>query len=247
MYTLVLLRHGQSQWSVEKKFTGWADSPLSETGLGEAHAAGKKMLEAGLVFDEAHTNYLKRCIKTTWIALEEMDLMWIPVYTSWRLNERFYGALIGHNKEDTAKEYGDEQVKIWRRSYDVPPPAVTKDDPRYPGHDRRFAALSEAELPVTESLKMTLERVMPYWHERIEPAIKAGRRLLISASGNSLRSIVKHLDQLSEEQVVELEIPTGIPLVYQLDDQLQVLKREYLASDEELAAALERSKSTGKK
>lgn len=247
MFTLVLLRHGQSQWSVEKKFTGWADSPLSEAGEAEARSGGKKLREAGLIFDEVYTNYLKRCIKTTWIALEELDLMWIPVHTTWRLNERFYGALIGLNKQEVANQYGEEQVKIWRRSFDMPPPALTKDDPRYPGHDPRYAGLSESELPLTESLKDTIARVLPYWNDVLAPAIRLGKRIMISASGNSLRSIVKHLDEMSEEAIVELEIPTGIPLVYELDENLKPIKHYYLATDEELEAALERSKSIGKK
>lgn len=247
MYTLVLLRHGQSQWSVEKKFTGWADSPLSEVGEQEAHAAGKKLKEAGYQFDEAYTNYLKRCIKTTWITLEEMDLMWIPVHTHWRLNERFYGALIGLNKQEVADQYGEEQVKIWRRSYDIPPPALTPESPYYPGHDPRYKHLAKDQLPLTESLKTTQERVLPYWTETIIPAIKAGKKLLVSASHNSMRSIVKYLDDMSEEEIVEFEIPTGIPLVYELDENLKPIRHFYLASEEELGAAMERSKSIGKK
>jgi 2,3-bisphosphoglycerate-dependent phosphoglycerate mutase len=233
MYTLVLLRHGQSEWNAKNLFTGWTDVPLTERGIHEAKEAGRRLKETGLVFDEVHTNLLKRAIKTTWLALEEMDLMWIPIYSSWRLNERHYGALQGLNKKETAEKYGEEQVLLWRRSFDIQPPALTKEDSRYPGNDPRYQELAETEIPLTESLKDCLNRVMPYWQDTILPKMRKSSRLLISASHNSLRAIVKYLDNISDEEIVNVTIPTGIPLIYELDDELNAMKHYYLASEEE--------------
>jgi 2,3-bisphosphoglycerate-dependent phosphoglycerate mutase len=237
MIKLVLLRHGESTWNKENRFTGWTDVDLSEKGKQEASDAGKLMLDEGYTFDVAHTSVLKRAIRTLWIALDEMDLMWIPVYRSWRLNERHYGALQGLNKAETAEEYGEAQVKIWRRAYDIPPPPLTVDDPRYPGNDRRYADLTEEELPLTECLKDTVERFLPYWHEAIVPDLEAGKRVLIAAHGNSLRALVKYLDNVSDAEIVELNIPTGIPLVYELDDDLKPIRHYYLGDPEAAARA----------
>jgi 2,3-bisphosphoglycerate-dependent phosphoglycerate mutase len=237
MIKLVLLRHGESTWNKENRFTGWTDVDLSEKGQQEAHEAGKLLLQEGYTFDVAHTSVLKRAIRTLWITLDEMDLMWIPVYRSWRLNERHYGALQGLNKAETAAKFGDDQVKIWRRSYDIPPPALMADDPRYPGSDRRYAALTPAELPLTECLKDTVARFLPYWHEVIVPDLEAGRRVLIAAHGNSLRALVKYLDNVSDQEIVELNIPTGIPLVYELDDDLKPIRHYYLGDAEAVARA----------
>ncbi len=237
MIKLVLLRHGESTWNKENRFTGWTDVDLSEKGQQEAHEAGKLLLQEGYTFDVAYTSVLKRAIRTLWITLDEMDLMWIPVYRSWRLNERHYGALQGLNKAETAAKFGDEQVKIWRRSYDIPPPALTADDPRYPGNDRRYAALTAGELPLTECLKDTVARFLPYWHEVIVPDLEAGKRVLIAAHGNSLRALVKYLDNVSDEEIVELNIPTGIPLVYELDDDLKPIRHYYLGDPEAVAKA----------
>jgi 2,3-bisphosphoglycerate-dependent phosphoglycerate mutase len=228
MYRLVLLRHGESTWNRENRFTGWTDVDLSEKGREEAREAGRLMATEKFEFDVAHTSVLKRAIRTLWIALDVMDLMWIPVHRSWRLNERHYGALQGLNKAETAARHGDAQVKIWRRSYDIPPPPLTLEDPRHPSHDRRYASLSKQELPLTESLKDTVARFLPYWHETIAPGIKAGQRVLITAHGNSLRALVKYLDHVSEEAIVELNIPTGVPLVYELDESLTPLRKYYL-------------------
>ena len=228
MLTLTLLRHGESVWNKENRFTGWTDVDLSENGLVEAQTAGRLMKAAGLTFDIAYTSVLKRAVRTCWIALDELDLLWIPVERHWRLNERHYGALQGLNKAETAAKHGDDQVKIWRRSYDIQPPALTPDDPRHPGRDRRYATLSPAELPLTESLKDTVERFLPYWHETIAPAIRAGQRVLIAAHGNSLRALVKYLDNISDRDIIELNIPTGVPLVYELDGNLTSLGRRYL-------------------
>lgn len=247
MYTVVFLRHGQSQWNLENRFTGWVDVPLTERGVEEAKRAGQKIKDAGYNFDEAHTNVLRRAIKTTWLALEVMDLMWIPVYKTWRLNERHYGALSGLNKAETAEKYGEEQVKIWRRSYDVLPPLLEVTSKYYPGKDPRYKDLTEVQIPRGESLATTLERVLPYWDETIAPHIKEGKRLLISASHNSLRAIVKQLDSMTPEAILELTIPTGIPLVYELDENLQPIRHFYLASDEELHAAIDEVKNQGKK
>jgi 2,3-bisphosphoglycerate-dependent phosphoglycerate mutase len=235
MYRLVLLRHGESVWNKENRFTGWHDVDLSDQGRQEALDAGRLMAEQKYEFDVAYTSVLKRAIRTLWIALDEMDQMWIPVYRSWRLNERHYGGLQGLNKAETAAKHGEAQVKIWRRSYDIPPPALTDDDPRHPSHDRRYASLAPEELPLTESLKETVARFLPYWHETIAPDIKAGKRVLIAAHGNSLRALVKYLDNISEQEIVELNIPTGIPLVYQLNEDLRPLTKFYLG-DQEAAA-----------
>jgi 2,3-bisphosphoglycerate-dependent phosphoglycerate mutase len=237
MHKLVLLRHGQSEWNLENRFTGWTDVGLTEQGRAEGVGAGRLLKEEGYVFDLAYTSYLRRAIQTLWIALEEMQLEWIPVINAWELNERHYGALQGLNKAETAKKFGDAQVKLWRRSYDVPPPALDLDDERHPRFDPRYAALKPEELPATESLKITLERVLPYWHSDIAPAIKTGKRLLVSAHGNSLRAMVKYLDDISDADIPELNIPTGIPLVYELDDDLNVLKHYYLGDADAVAKA----------
>lgn len=236
-HRLVLLRHGQSQWNLENRFTGWTDVDLSPKGIEEANKAADVLIEKGFEFDAAFTSVLKRAIRTLWIVLDRMDRMWIPVYRSWRLNERMYGALQGLNKSETAREYGDEQVHIWRRSYDTPPPAITEDDARSPGRDPRYADLDRSDLPCTESLKNTIERFMPYWHNSIAPVLKAGKRVVISAHGNSLRGLVKFFDQMSEEEITKLNIPTGIPLIYELDEQLQPVDKYYLGDPDEVAKA----------
>ena len=232
MYRLVLLRHGESVWNKENKFTGWTDVDLSERGREEAREAGRLMNAEKYEFDVAYTSVLKRAIRTLWIALDEMDMMWIPVHRSWRLNERHYGALQGLNKAETAAKHGDAQVKIWRRSYDIPPPPLALDDPGHPSHDRRYASLTAAQLPRTESLKNTVERFLPYWHETIAPAIKNGQRVLVAAHGNSLRALVKYLDHISDQDIVELNIPTGVPLVYLLNEDLRPLQKYYLGDEE---------------
>jgi 2,3-bisphosphoglycerate-dependent phosphoglycerate mutase len=237
MHKLVLLRHGESTWNKENLFTGWTDVDLSEKGVQEAHEAGKVLLKEGYTFDRAFTSVLKRAIRTLWIALDEMDLMWIPVYNSWRLNERHYGALQRLNKAQTAEKYGEAQVKIWRRSYDIPPPALTPDDPRYPGRDPRYADLRPEEVPLTECLKDTVARTLPYWHETIAPTVRSGKRVIVAAHGNSLRGLVKYLDNISDHDIVELNIPTGIPLVYELDDDLKPLRHYYLGDPEAVARA----------
>jgi 2,3-bisphosphoglycerate-dependent phosphoglycerate mutase len=247
MYKVVLLRHGESLWNKENRFTGWTDVPLSDKGIEEARAAGRQMLADGFVFDIAYTSVLKRAIKTLWLALEEMDQMWIPVENSWRLNERHYGALQGLNKAETAARHGDEQVHIWRRSYDIPPPALTEDDERHPGHDPRYASLSPDELPLTESLKLTVDRFLPYWHETIAPMIRSGKRVIIAAHGNSLRALVKYLDDISEETIVGLNIPTGIPLVYELDAGLSPIRSYYLGDPEAAKKAAEAVANQAKK
>jgi 2,3-bisphosphoglycerate-dependent phosphoglycerate mutase len=239
MIKLVLLRHGESTWNLENRFTGWHDVDLSPKGIAEAREAGRLFREGGYVFDLAHTSVLKRAIRTLWIALDELDQMWIPVVNSWRLNERHYGALQGLNKAETAAKYGDAQVKIWRRSYADPPPALTPDDERYPGRDPRYAGLSKDELPLAESLKDTVARFLPYWQSAVIPDLQAGKRVLIAAHGNSLRALVKHLDQISEKDIVELNIPTGIPLVYELDDALRPLRHYYLGDPEAARRAAE--------
>ena len=237
MKRLVLLRHGQSTWNKENRFTGWTDVGLTAQGEDEARDAGSGMLDAGFSFDIAYTSVLKRAIKTLWIALEEMDLMWIPVVRHWRLNERHYGGLQGLNKAETAAEHGEDQVKIWRRSYDIPPPELTSDDERYPGSDPRYAGLAQDELPLGECLKDTVDRMLPYWHETIAPDVRAGKRVLIAAHGNSLRALVKHLDTVSDEDIVGLNIPTGIPLVYELDDDLKAVGHRYLGDADAVAKA----------
>jgi 2,3-bisphosphoglycerate-dependent phosphoglycerate mutase len=246
MYRLVLLRHGESIWNRENRFTGWTDVDLTDKGREEAAEAGRLMAAEKFEFDVAHTSVLKRAIRTLWIALDEMDLLWIPVYRSWRLNERHYGALQGLNKSETAEKYGEAQVKIWRRSYDIPPPSLTPDDPQHPSRDRRYASLAPEELPLTESLKDTVARFLPYWHEAIAPDIVAGRKVLIAAHGNSLRALVKYLDNLSGEEIVELNIPTGIPLVYLLNDDLKPLQKFYLGDQEAVQQAMASVADQGK-
>jgi 2,3-bisphosphoglycerate-dependent phosphoglycerate mutase len=240
MHKVVLLRHGESTWNMENRFTGWTDVDLSERGLVEARESGRLLCDGGYCFDIAYTSVLKRAIRTLWIALDALDLLWIPVTKSWRLNERHYGALQGLNKAETAAKHGDAQTKIWRRSYDIPPPPVTVDDPRHPSHDPRYKGLSASELPLTESLKDTVARFLPYWHETIAPAIGSGQRVLIAAHGNSLRALVKYLDDIPESEIVELNIPTGIPLVYELDDNLKPLRHYYLGDPAAAAAAAAR-------
>jgi 2,3-bisphosphoglycerate-dependent phosphoglycerate mutase len=239
MYKLVLLRHGESEWNLANRFTGWTDVDLSPKGVEEARAAGRLLKEDGYVFDVAHTSVLKRAIRTLWITLETMDLMWIPVKISWRLNERHYGALQGLNKAETAKKFGDTQVKVWRRSYATPPPALEPDDERHPGRDPRYAGLTKDLLPLTEALKNTVERFLPYWHDAIVPDIKAGKRVLVAAHGNSLRALVKHLDRISSDDIVGLNIPTGIPLVYELDEEIRPIKSYYLGDPEAAKKAAE--------
>lgn len=239
MYKVVLLRHGESQWNKENRFTGWTDVPLSEKGIEEAKKAGKLMKDAGFVFDVAYTSVLKRAIKTLWLALEEMDLMYLPVHNSWRLNERHYGALQGLNKAETAEKHGMDQVKIWRRSYDIPPPPLDAGDPRNPAKDPRYAGANPSDLPLTESLKETVGRFVPYWLETIAPMVKSGRRVIIAAHGNSLRALVKYLDNISEADIVELNIPTGVPLVYELDANLKPIRNYYLGDPEEIKKAAE--------
>ncbi len=237
MNKIVLLRHGESTWNKENRFTGWTDVDLSEKGLEEAHQAGLTLSREGYVFDLAYTSVLRRAIKTLWITLEEMDLMWIPVYHSWRLNERHYGALQGLNKAETAERHGMEQVQLWRRSYDVRPPALTPDDPRYNGKDPRYADLRPDESPLTECLKDTVARYLPYWHDTIAPTIRTGTRVLISAHGNSLRALVKYLDNIPDADIPELNIPTGIPLVYELNDDLTPIRSYYLGDQEAVQKA----------
>jgi 2,3-bisphosphoglycerate-dependent phosphoglycerate mutase len=237
MYKVVLLRHGESTWNKENRFTGWTDVDLSDKGRDEAHEAGRLLEEGGYVFDLAYTSVLKRAIRTLWIALDVMDQMWLPVEKSWRLNERHYGGLQGLNKAETAAKHGDAQVKIWRRSYDIPPPALDPGDPRHPSRDPRYAGLAAADLPLTESLKNTVARFLPFWHETIAPSIVSGKRVLIAAHGNSLRALVKYLDEVSEAEIVELNIPTGIPLVYELDRDLKPLRHYYLGDPAAAAAA----------
>jgi 2,3-bisphosphoglycerate-dependent phosphoglycerate mutase len=236
---LVLLRHGESVWNKENRFTGWTDVGLSERGVEEAHEAARVLRQDGYVFDVAYTSVLKRAIKTLWIVLEDMDLMWIPVHRSWRLNERHYGALQGLNKAETAARHGEEQTNVWRRSYDVRPPALTPDDPRHSRHDPRYAGLRPEELPATECLKDTVERFLPYWHETIAPRIHAGERVLIAAHGNSLRALVKYLDGISDDAIVGLNIPTGIPLVYELEDDLRPIRHFYLGDPAAVRKATE--------
>jgi len=234
MKRLVLLRHGQSLWNLENKFTGWTDVDLSDQGIKEAHRAGKLLKSEGYSIDVAYTSLLKRAIRTLWIVLDELDLMWIPGHRSWRLNERHYGALQCFNKSDMVEKYGFEQVQIWRRSYDIPPPTLAETDSRHPSCDRRYSHLQKEELPCTESLKDTLNRVLPYWNETIVPKLGEGKNILISAHGNSIRALVKHLDNISDEDIAGLNIPTGIPLVYELDDGLRVKNYHYLGNDKDL-------------
>ena len=246
MMKLVLLRHGESIWNKENRFTGWTDVDLSKKGIEEAKKAGQLLKDEGFSFDVAFTSVLKRGIRTLWIVLDVMDLMWIPVYRSWRLNERHYGALQGYYKAKMAKEIGEEQVLIWRRSYDIPPPALKSTDPRYPGTDPKYKGLNSEDIPLTECLKDTVERFLPYWHEIIAPTIKDGKSVLISAHGNSLRALVKYLDNVSEDDILKLNIPTGIPLIYELDDDLKPIKHYYLGDAEEVKEAMEAVANQGK-
>lgn len=248
MYKVVLLRHGESQWNKLNLFTGWTDVELSGQGLKEAKLSGELLKEGDYKFDIAYTSLLKRAIQTLNIVLEEMDLLWLPVVKNWRLNERHYGALQGLNKAETAEKYGADQVKVWRRSYDVPPPALEESDDRYPGKDRRYADMDKKDIPFTESLKLTVDRFLPYWHKTIAPDIKAGKNVIIAAHGNSLRALVKYLDNISDEKIVELNIPTGVPLVYELDADLKPIKNYYLGDQEKIAAAINSvAKQTEKK
>ncbi|HRZ86212.1 MAG TPA: 2,3-diphosphoglycerate-dependent phosphoglycerate mutase [bacterium] len=246
MRTLVLLRHGESEWNRENRFTGWVDVDLSEKGIAEARHAGRLLREGGYGFDVAFTSVLKRAIRTLWIALDELDLMWVPVINSWRLNERHYGALQGLNKSETAKKYGEDQVHLWRRSYDVPPPALSRSDVMFPGNDPRYADVPAAELPLAECLKDTVARFLPYWHGTIAPAIRGGKRVIIAAHGNSLRALVKYLDGIADDVIAGLDIPTGIPLVYELDNELKPLKHYYLGDPEALKKAVEAVKNQSK-
>lgn len=247
MHKLVLLRHGESQWNRENRFTGWTDVDLTAKGIQEAEESGTYLKKEGYSFDIAYTSVLKRSIRTLWIVLDIMDSMWIPVKRNWRLNERHYGALQGLNKAETAKKFGEEQVLVWRRSYDTPPPKLEKTDPRYPGRNRRYQSLNTNDLPLTESLKDTVERFLPLWHESIAPAIKNNKKVLIVAHGNSLRALVKYLDNISDQKIVKLNIPTGMPLVYELDDLLTPLKNYYLGDPQKVKKAMEAVARQGKK
>ncbi|MDO8437595.1 MAG: 2,3-diphosphoglycerate-dependent phosphoglycerate mutase [Nitrosomonadaceae bacterium] len=246
MKKLVLLRHGESTWNEENRFTGWTDVDLSQKGLEEARNSGRLLRENGFVFDVAYTSVLKRAIRTLWIALDEMDQMWVPVNLSWRLNERHYGALQGLNKAETATIYGDEQVLIWRRSYDIRPPALTAEDDRYPGFDPRYRNLAKQDIPLTECLQDTVTRFLPYWNETIAPVVRSGQRAIIAAHGNSLRALVKYLDNISDQDILELNIPTGIPLVYELDDDLKPIRNYYLGDQAEIEKARQAVANQGK-
>ena len=237
MKTLVLLRHGESSWNLENRFTGWTDVDLTPKGVQEAHEAGRLLREGGYAFDLCFTSVLKRAIRTLWIVLDDMDLVWLTVHKSWRLNERHYGDLQGLNKAETAAKFGEKQVLVWRRSYADPPPVLRPEDPRYPGHDPRYADVPKEQLPLTESLKDTVARFLPYWHERIAPEVRAGRRVVIAAHGNSLRALVKYLDGVSDQDIIELNIPTGIPLVYELSEDLKPIRHYYLGDPAAAAAA----------
>jgi len=246
MYRLVLLRHGESTWNKENRFTGWHDVDLSDKGRDEARDAGRLMAEQKFEFDVAYTSVLKRALRTLWIALDEMDMLWIPMERNWRLNERHYGALQGLNKAEIAAKHGEAQTKIWRRSYDIPPPALERSDPRFPGNDPRYRDLSAAELPLAECLKDTVARFLPYWHGTIAPAIKSGKRVIIAAHGNSLRALVKYLDDVSEKDIVGLNIPTGMPLVYELDEDLKPLRHYYLGDPAAVEAAVQAVANQGR-
>ncbi|MBI5784539.1 MAG: 2,3-diphosphoglycerate-dependent phosphoglycerate mutase [Rhodocyclales bacterium] len=246
MYKLVLLRHGESVWNQENRFTGWTDVGLTDKGLAEARMAGKLMKEAGFEFDVAYTSVLKRAIKTLWTALEVMDRMWIPIHHSWRLNERHYGALQGLNKAETAAQFGEDQVKIWRRSYDTPPPALADGDPRIEAADPRYASLPAGQFPRTECLKDTVARFLPAWHETIAPAVKSGRSVIVAAHGNSLRALIKYLDNISDQDIVGLNVPTGQPLVYELDADLKPIKSYYLGDEEAIKKAMDAVANQGK-
>ena len=247
MYKVVLIRHGESIWNKENLFTGWTDVDLSEKGVEEAHTAARLLMEGGYTFDVAFTSVLKRAIRTLWIILDDMDLMWIPIYNSWRLNERMYGDLQGLNKAQTAEKFGEEQVHIWRRSYDTPPPPLSHDDERYPGKDRRYAHIPIDEVLVTECLKDTVERFLPYWVDAIVPVIKAGKRVVISAHGNSLRALVKYLDKISDDEIPGVNIPTGVPLVYELDEDMHPITHYYLGDQAAVEAAIQAVKDQTKK
>ncbi len=244
---LVLIRHGESVWNKENRFTGWTDVDLSEKGIEEAKKGGQLLKREGFAFDMAFTSVLKRAIRTLWIVLDEMDLMWIPIVRAWELNERHYGDLQGLNKSEIAQKYGEEQVHIWRRSYTVCPPPLKKKDLRYPGHDPRYKSLGKSDLPLTESLALTVKRVVPYWKKAIVPGLKDGQRVLIAAHGNSLRALVKHLDDISDEEIVKLNIPTGTPLVYELGQNLKPIKHYYLGNQEEIEKAMAAVANQGKK
>ena len=246
MYKIVLIRHGESLWNKENRFAGWVDVDLSEKGIEEAHNAGKKLLAEKYIFDLAYTSFLKRASRTLDIVLEEMNIQNIPIIKSWKLNERHYGSLQGLNKSEMAVKYGENQVKTWRRGYDVAIPPLNKQDPMYPGNDPLYKDLKEEEIPVSENLKMVVERVVPYWTNEIVPSIKAGKKIIIAASGNSLRALIKYLENLSAEEIVEINVPTAIPLVYELDSELKVIKKYYLASEDQLKNALETVANQGK-
>jgi len=244
MYKLVLIRHGESTWNKENRFTGWTDVELSEKGRAEAKAAGELLKKEGFIFDVAYASVLKRALNTLWTVLQELDSVWIPIEKDWRLNERHYGALQGLNKAETAAKYGDEQVLVWRRSYDIPPPPLEKSDGRWPGHDPRYAGIEN--LPLTECLKDTVERFLPLWHDKIAPVVKSGKRVIIAAHGNSLRALVKYLDNVTDKDIINLNIPTGVPLVYELDADLKPIKHYYLGDQEAIAAAMNAVASQGK-
>lgn len=246
MHKVVLVRHGESDWNRQNRFTGWTDVDLSEKGIQEAKAAGEVLKEQGFEFDVAYTSVLKRAIRTLWLILDEMDLMWIPVHNDWRLNERHYGALQGLDKAETASKFGEEQVLIWRRSYDIRPPALTADDPRYPGRDPRYKSLSQEQLPLSECLKDTVERFLPLWHDTIAPDIRQGSKVIIAAHGNSLRALVKYLDKVSDEDILHLNIPTGLPLVCELDGDLKPIKSYYLGDPEAVRKAMDAVAAQGK-
>ncbi|MGO8719620.1 MAG: 2,3-diphosphoglycerate-dependent phosphoglycerate mutase [Acidobacteriaceae bacterium] len=245
MSKLVLLRHGESVWNKQNLFTGWTDVDLSEKGREEASDAGRLLMNEGFAFDVTFTSVLQRAIRTLWIVLDEMERMWVPVVRDWRLNERHYGALQGLNKAETAEKYGETQMKLWRRSYDVPPPALNENDPRYPGFDPRYKNLTKAQLPLTECLKDTVARVLPCWHELIVPRVKAGDQVLITAHGNSLRALVKYLDEISDKEIAALNIPTGIPLVYELDERLKPTRHYYLGDPKRVEQAISAVASQG--
>jgi 2,3-bisphosphoglycerate-dependent phosphoglycerate mutase len=246
MKKLVLLRHGESTWNQENRFTGWTDVDLTERGTAQARRAGQQLKEEGFVFDVGYTSLLKRAIRTLWIVLDELDQLWIPVNRSWRLNERHYGALQGLNKAQTAEKYGDEQVLVWRRSYDTPPPALEDGDARFPANDPRYRDLAAEDIPATECLKDTVARFLPYWHETIAPQVRAGKRVIITAHGNSLRALVKYLDDVSDADIVNLNIPTGVPLVYELDDSLAPISSRYLGDPDAVQKAMQSVANQGK-
>jgi len=246
MHKVILLRHGESTWNQENRFTGWTDVDLTEKGIEEAKSAAVLLNNGGFQFDIAFTSVLKRAIRTLWIVMDGMDLMWVPVHRSWRLNERHYGALQGLNKSETAAKFGEEQVSIWRRSYDIQPPALTPDDPRFPGTEQKYAGVDRKDLPLTECLKDTVARFLPYWYETIAPVIKSGKRVMIAAHGNSLRALIKYLDNVPESEITELNIPTGVPLIYELDDVLKPIKHYYLGDQAAIEAKIAAVAAQGK-